>query len=215
MGIQIVNTKYLLFTFVLLFTSAVYAEALPTSISFKNEPICSVAAKLAALDSKQVYCNSAEHDKSVVTLSYADSNPSLEKYSKLLKVVLFEQGMGMVPSGVENLYLIERQRDLKDMHIPVYKTVGEVPEDMGLYTLILSLKHFRAEEASRIFRNMMPPNTRIISDDANNNVLITATGMHLRAMAKMMSITDTPASAAAQKSMMTKKAKLPKTEVSH
>lgn len=96
-------------------------------------------------------------------------------------------GFTIIPSGK---YLrIARQRDAKDKQIKTYS--GEFAPDTDLFiTRVLPLKYINAEETARVFRNFMPPNTRIISYDQTNTLIISDTGSNIKKIVDMVQLLD-------------------------
>ena len=84
---------------------------------------------------------------------------------------------------------IARQRDAKDKQIKTYS--GDFSPDNDLYiTRVLPLKYISADEVSRVFRNFMPPNTRIISYDQTNTLIITDTAANIKKIVDMVQLLD-------------------------
>lgn len=96
-------------------------------------------------------------------------------------------GFTIIPSGK---YLrIARQRDAKDKQIKTYS--GDFAPDTDLFiTRVLPLKYINAEETARVFRNFMPPNTRIISYDQTNTLIISDTGANIKKIVDMVQLLD-------------------------
>lgn len=96
-------------------------------------------------------------------------------------------GFTIIPSGK---YLrIARQRDAKDKQIKTYS--GDFTPDTDVYiTRVLPLKYINAEETARVFRNFMPPNTRIIAYDQTNTLIITDTGANIKKIVDMVQLLD-------------------------
>ncbi len=96
-------------------------------------------------------------------------------------------GFSLIPSGE---YLrIARQRDAKDKQIKTY--AGEYTPDHDMYiTRVVPLKHISAEEVSRVFRNFMPPNTRIVHHEQTNTIIITDTGSNIKKLVDMIRLLD-------------------------
>ncbi len=205
--------KIILTLAAILATTTAAQAALPTSIVFKAEPLCAAAHKLAELCEKQLYCPADV--KGTVELTYNDANPTKEKFDKLLKALLAQEGYGILGFGVDGLYTVQRQRDIKDANISIITEIENVPDDYGIYTAVIQLKHYNAEMASRMLRNFMPPNTRVISDDAGNKVILTAYGAHIIKLYKLAMTLDTPGSAGPSKKLALELAKRRALEAAH
>ena len=165
------------------------AADLPKSVVFK-ESLCSAAQRLGRLAGKQVYCPTDL--KGTVDFTFADETPTEAKFDKLLKALLDDEGWAVGDVGIPGFYMIKRQRDIKDSKLPLYTDPAQIPDDVGYCTVTIKLTHIPADEASRVFRNFMPPNTRIISYDQTNAVIITGRGTDLRNLAQMITFLDLP-----------------------
>lgn len=93
----------------------------------------------------------------------------------------------LIPSG--KYYRIARQADAKDKQIKTY-TGASAPDNDMYITRVIPLKYINSEESSRVFRNLMPPNTRIISYDQTNTLIITDTGANIKKITDMLNVLD-------------------------
>ncbi len=93
----------------------------------------------------------------------------------------------LIPSG--KYYRIARQADAKDKQIKTYTGSSSPDNDMYI-TRVIPLKYINSEESSRVFRNLMPPNTRIISYDQTNTLIVTDTGANIKKITDMLQVLD-------------------------
>jgi general secretion pathway protein D len=106
---------------------------------------------------------------------------------KAFLTALDVNGFALIPSG--KYYRIARQRDAKDKQIKTYSKDNSPDTDMYI-TKVIPLKYINAEEVSRVFRNFMPPNTRIIAYDQTNTIIITDTGSNIKKITDMLEVLD-------------------------
>jgi general secretion pathway protein D len=96
-------------------------------------------------------------------------------------------GFALIPSGK---YLrIARNRDARDKQLKTY-TGDFSPNTDALITRIFVLKYINADEVARTFRSFMPANSRIMSYDQTNTVIVTDTGANIAKLQKMLEILD-------------------------
>src|SRR6185437_1120964 len=96
-------------------------------------------------------------------------------------------GFALIPSGK---YLrIARNRDARDKRLKTY-TGDYSPDTDALITRIFVLKYINADEVARTFRSFMPANSRIMSYDQTNTVIVTDTGANIAKLQKMLEILD-------------------------
>jgi general secretion pathway protein D len=106
---------------------------------------------------------------------------------KAFLTALDVNGFSIIPSGK---YLrIARQRDAKDKQIKTY--TGDFTPDVDTFiTRVLPLKYISADELSRVFRNFMPPSTRIVAHEQTNTLFITDTGSNIKKIVDMITLLD-------------------------
>jgi general secretion pathway protein D len=96
-------------------------------------------------------------------------------------------GFALIPSG--SYLRIARNRDARDKQLRTY--TGEYsPDTDALVTRIFALKYINADEVARTFRSFMPANSRIMSYDQTNSVIVTDTGANIAKLGKMLDILD-------------------------
>lgn len=106
---------------------------------------------------------------------------------KAFLTALDVNGFSIIPSGK---YLrIARQRDAKDKQIKTY-TGDFTPDVDSFITRVLPLKYISADELSRVFRNFMPPSTRIVAHEQTNTLFITDTGSNIKKIVDMIQLLD-------------------------
>lgn len=161
-----------------------YGPELITNFDFPDADIVEIAKTLGRLT-----CLNFILDKDVKGRISVVSNAPITVGDawKAFLTALDVNGFSLIPSGA---YIrVARQRDAKDKQIKTYS--GPTSPDNDLYiTRVLPLKYISAEEVSRVFRNFMPPNTRIISYDQTNTLIITDTGSNIKKLVDMISLLD-------------------------
>ncbi|MEW6056742.1 MAG: type II secretion system secretin GspD [Bdellovibrionota bacterium] len=155
-----------------------------TNFDFPDADIVEIAKTLGRLT-----CLNFILDKDVKGRISVVSNSSITVGDawKAFLTALDVNGFTIIPSGK---YLrIARQRDAKDKQIKTYS--GEFTPNTDLYiTRVLPLKYISADEVARVFRNFMPPNTRIIAYDQTNTLIITDTGSNIKKIVDMVQLLD-------------------------
>ena len=161
-----------------------YGPDVITNFDFPDADIVEIAKTLGRLT-----CLNFILDKDVKGRISVISNSSITVGDawKAFLTALDVNGFSLIPSGA---YIrIARQRDAKDKQIKTYS--GDFSPDNDLYiTRVLPLKYISADEVSRVFRNFMPPNTRIISYDQTNTLIITDTGSNIKKIVDMVQLLD-------------------------
>ncbi|MBI3542316.1 MAG: type II secretion system secretin GspD [Deltaproteobacteria bacterium] len=161
-----------------------YGPDIITNFDFPDADIVEIAKTLGRLT-----CLNFILDKDVKGRISVVSNAQITVGDawKAFLTALDVNGFSLIPSGA---YIrIARQRDAKDKQIKTYS--GDFSPDNDLYiTRVLPLKYISAEEVSRVFRNFMPPNTRIISYEQTNTLIITDTGANIKKIVDMVQLLD-------------------------
>lgn len=120
---------------------------------------------------------------------------SRENAELLFTHMLYTNGYSRVPLNQTGLYQIQKIRDAKDSNLPVLtadaRTTPSLPNTWDLYTLKYKATHPEAlGEISRMIRNFMPPNTRVVSSDLSGMLLMTAASMELKKLYDMVREND-------------------------
>ena len=161
-----------------------YGPEIVTNFDFPDADIVEIAKTLGRLT-----CLNFILEKDVKGRISIVSNQSITVGDawKAFLTALDVNGFTIIPSGK---YLrIARQRDAKDKQIKTY--TGDFTPDTDVYiTRVLPLKYINAEETARVFRNFMPPNTRIIAYDQTNTLIITDTGSNIKKIVDMVQLLD-------------------------
>lgn len=161
-----------------------YGPEIVTNFDFPDADIVEIAKTLGRLT-----CLNFILEKDVKGRISIVSNQSITVGDawKAFLTGLDVNGFTIIPSGK---YLrIARQRDAKDKQIKTYS--GDFTPDTDVYiTRVLPLKYINAEETARVFRNFMPPNTRIIAYDQTNTLIITDTGSNIKKIVDMVTLLD-------------------------
>ncbi len=161
-----------------------YGPDIVTNFDFPDADIVEIAKTLGRLT-----CHNFMFDKDVRgKISIVSNAPiTIGDAWKAFLTSLDTNGFSLIPSG--KYFRIARQRDAKDKQIKTY--VGDSAPDNDMYiTRVIPLKYINAEEVSRVFRNFMPPNTRIISYDQTNTLIITDTGSNIKKITDMLYVLD-------------------------
>jgi hypothetical protein len=110
--------------------------------------------------------------------------------------VLDLRGYTFVHTHDLDTYRIVRRRQAKDADIPLITKREELPDTDAMVTFGMRLKHYPTDATSRSLRNFMPPNSRILSFDITNTLLITDGARSIARMLALVDRLDTPQSAA-------------------
>lgn len=159
-------------------------KELVTNFNFPDADIMDIAKTLGRLTGKNFI-----FDKDVKgRISLISNSPvSVGDAWRAFLTALDMSGFALIPSGK---YLrIARNRDARDKQLKTY-TGDFSPNTDALVTRIFSLKYISAEEVARTFRSFMPANSRIMSYDQTNSVIVTDTGANIQKLAKMLEILD-------------------------
>lgn len=136
------------------------------------------------------------------------ATPNLELTKDNAEVVftniLYLEHFARVPNGAPNTYQIVRDREARDMPVPLLKaTQTEAPKLPNTWDLItLSYKATNAEvvdEIARSARSFMPANSRIIPYEAGGNLFITDSAQNIKKIYEIIVSMDQKPSAALRK----------------
>ncbi|MEW6056731.1 MAG: secretin N-terminal domain-containing protein [Bdellovibrionota bacterium] len=147
-------------------------------------------------------------------LNSTTSTPFTAQNAELLFTLMLDQnGYTRVASGAPRTYIIMRQRDAKDSHLPqVYASSSQTPELPNTWDyvdLVFKLKNAEAgSDIARIMRNFMPPNSRIIADEPNGRVLVTAAAPVLKRVYALIKDADKPLNATQRKAKINREREL-------
>jgi general secretion pathway protein D len=155
-----------------------------TDFNFPDADIMDIARTLGKLTGKNFI-----YDKDVKgRISLISNSPiTVGDAWRAFLTALDMSGFALIPSGK---YLrIARNRDARDKQLQTY--AGEFsPNTDALITRIFSLKYISADEVARTFRSFMPANSRIMSYEQTNTVIVTDTGANIGKLGKMLEILD-------------------------
>lgn len=96
-------------------------------------------------------------------------------------------GFTILESG--NFLQIAQSRQARDKQVKTF-TGDDAPATDTFITRIFPVKYISADEVARVFRNFIPPNSRIIPHEQTNTVIVTDTGTNLAKLAKMLEFLD-------------------------
>ena len=155
-----------------------------TDFNFPDADIMDIARTLGRLTGKNFI-----FDKDVKgRISLISNSPiTVGDAWRAFLTALDMSGFALIPSGK---YLrIARNRDARDKQLKTY-TGDFSPNTDALITRIFALKYINADEVARTFRSFMPANSRIMSYDQTNTVIVTDTGANIAKLSKMLEILD-------------------------
>jgi general secretion pathway protein D len=160
------------------------SKEMVTDFNFPDADIMDIARTLGKLTGKNFI-----YDKDVKgRISLISNSPiTVGDAWRAFLTALDMSGFALIPSGK---YLrIARNRDARDKQLQTY--AGNFsPNTDALITRIFSLKYITADEVARTFRSFMPANSRIMSYDQTNTVIVTDTGANIGKLGKMLEILD-------------------------
>lgn len=155
-----------------------------TDFNFPDADILDIAKTLGKLTGKNFILDKDVKGKITII---SNSPVTVGEAWKVFLTALDINGFALIPSGK---YLrISRQRDARDKQLRTY-TGDFSPDTDALITRVFPLKYISAEEVSRTFRSFMPANSRIISYEQTNTVIVTDTGSNIAKLSKMLEILD-------------------------
>lgn len=160
------------------------SKDLVTDFNFPDADILDIAKTLGKLTGKNFIFD--KDVKGRITI-VSNSPITVSQAWKVFLTALDINGFALIPSGA---YLrVARQRDARDKQLKTY-TGDFSPDTDALISRVFSLKYISAEEVARTFRSFMPANSRIISYEQTNTVIVTDTGSNIAKLAKMLEILD-------------------------
>lgn len=161
-----------------------YGPDIVTNFDFPDADIVEIAKTLGRLT-----CLNFILDKDVKgRISVVSNAPiTIGDAWKAFLTSLDVNGFSIIPSGK---YLrIAKQRDARDKQIRTY--TGKFAPDNDLYiTRVIQLKYINADEAARVFRNFLPPNSRMLAYDQTNTLIVTDTAANIKKVADMIEVLD-------------------------
>src|SRR5262249_23764859 len=98
---------------------------------------------------------------------------------------LYISGYSRVPVGTPNTFQILRLRDAKDTALPMVEASKDnpptLPKSWDMYILRYKATNPEAvEQISRMARNFMPPNSRILPSELDGSLLVTDAAPNLK-----------------------------------
>lgn len=161
-----------------------YGPDIVSNFDFPDADIIEIAKTLGRLT-----CQNFIYDKDVKgKISIVSNAPiTIGEAWKAFLTALEVNNFSIVPSGA---YLrITRKRDAREKQIVTYAG-SYSPDTDTLITRVLRLKYIGAEEAARVFRNFMSPDTRIVNYDQTNTLIITDTGANVKKLSDIIKLLD-------------------------
>lgn len=184
------NMKNTLFLLTAMVPLSLGSQAMADSDSFVEKcPDIQACAKAVSelLGQKYVF------DQDVKGRGGATPNVRFDKDTAeiLFTQLLYNEGYTRVPLKLPNTYQILRQRDARDLSLPVVKadktTAPNLPDTWDIYTLSYKATHGEAvDEIARNSRSFMPPNSRIVPIEINGTLLITDSAPNLKKIYEMI-----------------------------
>jgi len=160
------------------------SKEMVTDFNFPDADIMDIAKTLGKLTGKNfIFDKDVKGRVSIVSNSPISVGDAWRAFLTALDMNNF----ALIPSG--KYIRIARQRDARDKQLRTY--TGETsPDTDALITRVFSLKYINAEEVTRTFRPLVPPNSRILSYEQTNTVIVTDTGANIAKLAKMLELLD-------------------------
>jgi general secretion pathway protein D len=160
------------------------SKEMVTDFNFPDADIMDIARTLGKLTGKNfIYDKDVKGRISLISNSPITVGDAWRAFLTSLDM----SGFALIPSGK---YLrIARNRDARDKQLQTYAGSFS-PNTDALITRIFSLKYITADEVARTFRSFMPANSRIMSYDQTNTVIVTDTGANIGKLGKMLEILD-------------------------
>ena len=140
---------------------------------------------------KYIFANDVKGSLKVV----GDIEIDKDNYDFLFTRMLFENGFTRIPVNIKNTYQIVSRREAKDMTLPTLTCDDRHPPKlMNTYDLItMKYKAKNPEvvfEISRVLRNFMPPNSRIVSTDVGGMLIVTDSSSNMKKIYDMIVESD-------------------------
>jgi type II secretory pathway component GspD/PulD (secretin) len=149
----------------------------------------------------------ADSDLSSVTVPETTEGLSSERAKALVLTILYRQSFTWVKDAATDIYRIAKLKDARDQEIPLISDGAPLPDSDLLVTYIMTIAHTPAEYIARTMRSFMPANSRIMSDDATNSVLITDSAHNIAKLKNLVGQLDTPEVAKKAKDFLITRAK--------
>jgi general secretion pathway protein D len=150
----------------------------------------------------------ADSDLSPVTVPDTEAL-SAERAKALVLTILYRQNFTWVKDAATDIYRIAKLKDARDQEIPLISDGTPLPDSDLLVTYIMTIAHTPSEYIARTMRSFMPANSRIMSDDATNSVLITDSAHNIAKLKSMVQQLDTPEIEKKAKEFLIARAKKP------
>ncbi len=172
--------KKILIAMTLLLSSQTYAD------SFSDKcPDIESCVKYISLRFGQKYLISNDVKGTIKVVGEIDIDRS--NYEYLFTKMLNENNFTRVPTDIKDTYQIVSRRDAKDMALPTYNCDDRHPPTMpntfDLVTMKYKAKNPESTESmSRVLRNFMPPNSRIVSTDLSGMLIVTDSAINTKNM---------------------------------
>ena len=181
--------------------SIVPAEAFADSFEAKCPDLPACAKAVAELTGQKYV-----FDGDLKGRSYATPNVELTKENAelLLTTALDRGGFARVPLGVPNTYMIARQRDARDLAIPLVSSDASTPPVLPETWDLLTLKYKATnpdgvEQIARSARSFMPANSRIVANELGGLLWVTDTAPNLKKIYELIRSSDIKPSAEMKK----------------
>ena len=101
------------------------------------------------------------HDGATITVP--DFGPlSPGRAEAVVLTALYQQGLTWIHDTAIDIYRVSRQRDTRDLEIPVIMDAGQLPDSDLMVTYIMGVVNTPPEFIARTLRSFMPANSRII-----------------------------------------------------
>ena len=104
---------------------------------------------------------------------------------------LYQQGLTWIHDTAIDIIRVSRQRDARDLEIPVIMDAGQLPDSDLMVTYIMGVVNTPPEFIARTLRSFMPANSRIIPDEASGSILITDSAHNIAKLIKLVQRLDT------------------------
>lgn len=127
---------------------------------------------------------------------------SSDRAQAVALTVLYLEGYTWIHDTKTGFYRVLRQRDARDLELPIIADEKQLPDSDLLVTYIMQLEHTDADYVARNLRSFMPANSRIIPYSAAHLVIISDSAHNISKLRKLVQRIDNPQAAQQAKAWM-------------
>ncbi len=174
-------------------TLAVQADEEKVPLSLKNVPVAEALVQYSRLIGKQIVTdNTVQGQINVVT----DGPVSKEQAARIIETAMFSNGFALVDSQDGTIVkVIGLGKLVRAESPPIYQSVDDLPGNERVVSLVVKLKHAKAQQVQGFLSQYMAPGATMgyTADPASGTLVITAPTSAVRSAVKLLDSVDVPA----------------------